>query len=266
MPTALPGARVDLTTTPGMSDSSSSRRSSGALATTSPLSSPPSVRRATLSRRWELLCEADLAVAALDHRDRHRAGADVLRRQIGLGQEIALRVVVSGDPGGERAQLGEGQPAARGEAAGGDQGLFGKQGLPGHVQHVHLDGGAGRAGLGLDGAGLDAEDRGRRRPRRLRRNLPDLRARIGRLLREGARARSQQSGGEKQAFRHGNLGSPRRKACLRRSVQRKPIVGDGTGRPICAAGCAGRDKSRWRNSPSPRPAIQWDWAGIVNIW
>ena len=73
-----------------------------------------------------MLSIVDLAVAGFDDRDGHAAGGDVLRREIGLGQEIAALVIEGGDPGGERAQFGEIERAARHEAAGRDQIGFGK--------------------------------------------------------------------------------------------------------------------------------------------
>ena len=53
-----------------------------------------------------LIIQRDPAVVALDHGDRHGAVLDVLRGQVGLRHEVAVAVIVVGDPGGHGAQVG----------------------------------------------------------------------------------------------------------------------------------------------------------------
>ena len=138
-----------------------------------------------------LVAQRDLAVLADQQRDVHDAVLDVLRRQVGVGEEVAALVEVAGDFLGHGAQVGQGQFGAGLEAGHADQLGFGKQRRR-HAQLVDDDARAVTDGRGCGWSVGDANLRRRRLQRRGRRNELELAACAGLAGCEGCLAEREQ--------------------------------------------------------------------------
>ena len=140
-----------------------------------------------------MIGQANRAVTPLHNHDRDRAADDVLRRDVGLGDEIAVAGVEIGDPPRQGAQIVEIHPRAGREAGRRDQLGFTEAAFAGDMQGAHHRPFAARQ----DGAGrppaLHAQVRDGALHAGRHRNLLELAARSH--LGDGALGHSRKTGG-----------------------------------------------------------------------